>query len=309
MTTYANNHNQQEELVLALGMFDGVHGGHLALLQEAASLARAYGIKSAAHTFDSHPKGLFGKAPALLNTSAERRQLLLNAGVDAVYTQVFTPEFAALSPEEFLETICIAMKIRALVVGFNYTFGHKGAGTSETLQRMEKRYSYETHVVPPVLYAGEPISSSRIRDDLESGQIAAANAMLGYPYTFFGDVVANKQIGTDLGFPTANILPPPGKVLPQNGVYSTGAFVDGRLRAAVTNIGTNPTVGGTQVGIETNILDYTGNLYGKTLHLRFYERIRAEKTFSGKEALKAQIARDVSHAKTFFETHRIGENS
>ncbi|MDL2234910.1 bifunctional riboflavin kinase/FAD synthetase [Christensenellaceae bacterium OttesenSCG-928-L17] len=289
------------EVVLVLGMFDGVHTGHQALLKEAARLAHAYRCKSAAYTFLAHPGVVLGRAPLMLNTADEREALLRRAGMDTVYMREFTPAVAALSPEDFVQELCAQARVRAMVVGFNYTFGHRGAGNADTLRALGNALGFETVVLPPVLYKGVPVSSSRIRECVECGSVEDANNMLGYPYTMQGEVVKNRHIGTGLGFPTANILPQEGKALLMSGVYITRAYTEEGDFAAITNIGTNPTVQGKKISIETNLFAYEGNLYGKRVRLAFHRYLRGEKKFENKEQLAAQIARDVAQAKLYWE--------
>lgn len=283
--------------VVALGMFDGVHLGHRALIRLAVETARERGGSAVVYTFSNHPAEVLGGVVRLLSGPEERRKELLSLGVAEVRMEPFTRELAAMTPEAFVERLRTLWKVSGVAAGFNYTFGARGAGTPETLSRLGERYGFTVNVAPAALYRGEPVSSTRIRAALEAGEAADAAEMLTRPYTLCGTVIANRRIGRRIGFPTANIAPDPARVLPENGVYATVASADGKSYPAVTNIGTNPTVGGRMLSIESHLLDYDGDLYGRELSVSFRYRIRGERTFSSVEELKNQIAQDAENVR------------
>lgn len=295
--------------VIALGMFDGVHIGHRALLTRAVEIAGRMGCKSVAYTFSNHPRVLFGRPPRLLTTPEERRERILGLGVDIVHMEPFDRITASLSPKAFLDGLTREYEVRAMVVGFNYAFGQGGQGNARTLQAYGSERGFEVHVIEPVAYEGEPVSSTRIRELLESGDLCTANAMLCAPYSLCGTVTSNRGIGKSIGFPTANILPPPDKVLPRSGVYVSTVAYQGVRHAAVTNIGDNPTVSGKFTTVETHVLDFQGDLYGRELCVEFRVWLRDEVRFPGKTELAQQIERDTASARAWLREHKMRKPS
>ena len=286
-----------EPAVVALGMFDGVHLGHRALmsrLQEEAKLLHAI---PAVYTFSNHPLEVLGGNVRLLSGIRERNMLLRSLGAEELESVPFTREMAALSPEAFVDLLSAKWDVRGLVVGYNYTCGDRGAGTPETLREIGSRRGFSVSVVEPVLLEGEPVSSTRIREAVERGDITLANRLLKRRYTLSGTVVQNKRIGSRIGFPTANIDANPKRAIPADGVYATFASVDGGMYRAVTNIGTNPTVNGEKLTIETHLIDFHADIYGQPLSILFRKRMRGELMFDSLDALKEQIRLDVEEAE------------
>lgn len=286
-----------EPAVIALGMFDGVHLGHRALmsrLQEEAKLLHAI---PAVYTFSNHPLEVLGGNVRLLSGIRERNMLLRSLGAEELESVPFTREMASLSPEAFVDLLSAKWDVRGLVVGYNYTCGDRGAGTPETLREIGKRRGFSVSVVEPVLLEGEPVSSTRIREAVERGDITLANRLLKRRYTLSGTVVQNKRIGSRIGFPTANIDANPKRAIPADGVYATFASVDGGMYRAVTNIGTNPTVNGEKLTIETHLIDFHADIYGQPLSILFRKRMRGELMFDSLDALKEQIRLDVEEAE------------
>ena len=287
-----------EPAVVALGMFDGVHLGHRALmsrLQEDANLLHAM---PAVYTFSNHPLEVLGGSVRLLSGIRERNMLLRSLGAEELESVPFTREMAALSPEAFVDLLTAQWDVRGLVVGYNYTCGDRGAGTPETLREIGSRRGFTVSVVEPVLLEGEPVSSTRIREAVERGDISLANRLLKRRYTLFGTVVQNKRIGSRIGFPTANIDANPKRAIPADGVYATFASVDGGIYRAVTNIGTNPTVNGDKLTVETHLIDFHADIYGQPLSISFRKRLRGELMFDSLDALKEQIRLDVEEAES-----------
>ena len=286
-----------EPAVVALGMFDGVHLGHRALmsrLQEEAKLLHAI---PAVYTFSNHPLEVLGGNVRLLSGIRERNMLLRSLGAEELESVPFTREMASLSPEAFVDLLSAKWDVRGLVVGYNYTCGDRGAGTPETLREIGNRRGFSVSVVEPVLLEGEPVSSTRIREAVERGDITLANRLLKRRYTLSGTVVQNKRIGSRIGFPTANIDANPKRAIPADGVYATFASVDGGMYRAVTNIGTNPTVNGEKLTIETHLIDFHADIYGQPLSILFRKRMRGELMFDSLDALKEQIRLDVEEAE------------
>jgi riboflavin kinase/FMN adenylyltransferase len=293
-----------EGVVLTLGNFDGVHLGHQAIIGRAVARARELGGQAVALTFEPHPLAVLApeRAPALLQTLHDRLMLMRDLGVDVAVLQRFTLRFAALAPDEFVEGFLLRhLDLRHVVVGYNVTFGRNRAGTGETLRALGARHGFGVDVVGPVRAPGdggdEQVSSTRLRDFITRGDLAAARRLLGRPYALRGRVVVGDRRGRTLGFPTANLYVRPGLLLPPDGVYAVTADTTRGRHAGVLNVGVRPTVGGRRRTIEVHLLDFGGDLYRQWLVVHFVERLRGEATFAGPEALRAAIAADVAHAR------------
>lgn len=283
--------------VVALGMFDGVHLGHRALMTHVVDEAKRKRISPVVATFSNHPMEVLGGGAKLLTDVRERNAILRSFGVEKVWSEPFTAQMAGLSPEAFVDELLARWDVSLVVVGYNYTFGAGGAGTTKTLKRLGLERGFSVDVIQPVLYEDEPVSSTRIRAAVERGEMEQAAAMLGRRYSLSGNVVRNRRIGRRIGFPTANIEHDARRVLPREGVYATFACVNGATYRAVTNVGSNPTVGGDRLMIETHLLDFDEDIYGRELTVGFRFFLRGEKTFEGVEALREQIGRDVAASR------------
>ena len=286
-----------EPAVIALGMFDGVHLGHRALIARTLEEAKRLHAMPAVYTFSNHPLEVLGGSVRLLSGIRERNMLLRSLGVEAVESVPFTREMAQLSTEAFIDLLAAKWDVRGLVVGYNYTFGDHGTGTPDTLREIGNRRGFSVSVVEPVLLEGEPVSSTRIREAVERGDVSSAERLLKRHYTLTGTIVQNKRIGRRIGFPTANIEADIRRAIPADGVYATYAFVGGAGYRAVTNIGTNPSVQGEKLTIETHLIDFNADIYGQQLTIAFRKRMRKEATFETLDALKEQIRLDVEAAK------------
>jgi riboflavin kinase/FMN adenylyltransferase len=291
--------------VLTVGNFDGLHLGHRALLEAVRARARALGRSTAVYTFDPHPRRvLFPDRPQpRLMTFPQLRAELEASGIDALVREHFTPEFAALSPEEFLRGV-IGARVGPceVFVGRDFHFGKGRAGSGEWLRASAPALGIRVEILEQVRAGGTDVSSTRVRDELARGDVAEASLCLGRAYTIWGRVVEGDRRGRTLGFPTAN-LAPENELVPGNGVYATSVrlFQGERLgptaHPAVTNIGTRPTFEPGRVGVETHLLDFAGDLYGRRLALAFHARIRAERRFSGPDELARQIGEDAARAR------------
>lgn len=275
-----------EPLSLALGNFDGVHLGHRALLDEAVKAASDTGCAGAVLTFDRNPSG----APALTPT-VEKLRLFKKSGLRYAVICPFDG-VRHLTAEQFVCDILVGrLGTRIAVCGFNHRFGHRGAGEPELLSRLMEAHGGSCRTVAPVLYGGEPISSSRIRTALAEGNIDDANAMLGRPYSIATEVVHGRALGRKLGFPTINQRFEAGQALPKRGVYSCRCLD----MPAVCNVGVRPTVEDSdEVVCETHIIGYEGDLYGKKLRVHFLKFLRGEQRFDSLEALSAQLEKDIA---------------
>ena len=298
-----NEQSKQPRSVLALGMFDGVHLGHRALIRQAAQAAKSLDAQTVAFTFTDAPGKLLHLPVTSLSTPEQRRAWLTEAGADRVDMVDFTQAFADLSPEAFVDYLQERYRIAALAAGFNYTFGKYGAGTAKTLRELGEAHGFQVLIAEPVLVDAEPVSSTRIRTLVSEGRMGEARELLGRPYTLTGTVMANRRIGRRLGYPTAN-LEAGEQLLPPDGVYATFAEVEGVSHPAVTNVGRNPTVEGKRRTVETYLLNEDMSLYGTELSVAFLMRLREEETFPSLEALSRQIGRDVEAAKKVFDSEK-----
>lgn len=289
-----------ERKIIALGFFDGVHLGHQALLRECCALARREGCEPAAITFDRHPRSLFtANPPELLSTEQERKMLLSRYGMAAVYSYPVTAETMATPWEDFLEDL-VARGAVGFVCGSDFRFGHKGEGNTDKLLQFCDQRNLPCIIVPEQTMDGIRISSTHIRGLLALGHMETATRFLGHPHILSGEVVTGRKLGNKLGFPTANILIPEGVTCPRHGVYACKALVDGESYLAVTNVGSRPTVEGHQVRTESWILDFAGNLYGKTVTLEFHYFLRPEKRFASLEQLTQAVKADAARTRDYF---------
>jgi riboflavin kinase/FMN adenylyltransferase len=236
-------------------------------------------------------------APVPLTTLDERLSLIESLGVDTTVVLRFTPDLAAIEPEDFIRDVALRrLGAREIVVGFNHRFGRGARGDAELLRRLADTLDFTAHVVPPLLVDGVPISSTEIRAALQRGEVERAAALLGRHYSVAGEVVRGASRGKSLGFPTANLRPDRPLLVPL-GVYAARAVAAGAHHGAVVNVGRRPTFGENEVAIEAHLLDFAGELYGSRLDLAFVRRLRAEQKFGSVADLRAQIARDVEQAR------------
>lgn len=290
---------------LALGFFDGVHIGHGALLRKTREAADRLGCRAAALSFDAHPSTLLtGSGTPLLATAEERRLLMQRLyGIDEVLFAHFDRAMMDMPWDEFFEQQLVRrLNARVVVCGHDYRFGRGGKGTPELLQQACAAHGIECTVVPQVTLDGVRVSSTHIRALLERGEAEQAMRFLGHPHLISGTVVHGQALGRTIGFPTANLPLAPDVLVPPYGVYAARAELDGRCIPAVVNIGLHPTAGSLPAPVlEANLLDFDGALYGKTLLVWLYRRIRPERPFDSLAALRAQIATDAAEAKAFLE--------
>lgn len=280
--------------VAALGFFDGVHTAHTAVLGRAAEAAAARSLPFLVFTFTAAdaPKGAL-----LLSEDEERAALFAAAGATHA---VFAPfsEVASLSPEAFVSYLTGTLHVRLAVTGESFRFGHGAAGDTHRLAALMRAAGGDALALPSLLYEGEPISSSRIRQALSLGDCERAAALLGRPYALTLPVLHGRHLGHVLGFPTANLHPPGRRALPAFGVYRTAVTLpDGRVLPGVTDVGRRPTVSGEETRVETHILDFSGDLYAKTLTVAFLGRLREERCFASLAALTEQIKADCEEVR------------
>lgn len=280
--------------ICALGFFDGVHIGHAALLAACRQLAYSQGCTAAVVTFTAHPDTLvLGSTPRLINTPADRRRLLANQfHMDTILELPFDEAMRTTPWQDFLTMLCREYHAAGFVCGEDFRFGSRGAGTAALLRSYCEEKGLACTVVPQQTLDGIRVSSTYIRKQLETGDMATAVRFLGHAHILTGTVVPGKKLGRTLGIPTANLHYPEGLAMPRFGVYACKAWVEGKKYPAVTNIGTRPTVEGQNITVEPWILDYSGDLYGKEITLGFFRFLRPEQKFSSLEELKAAIHAD-----------------
>lgn len=295
--------NKYPATVIALGTFDGLHLGHTDVINTAKDYAECSGLKLAVFTFSNHPLALIRPdlVPVRIISAEEKIKLLESFGVDYLINIPFTEDFAALSPDEFLDRLA-CFNYRCLVVGENFTYGFLGSGKTETLERSGRKNGFDVIVRPLVKINGNVVSSTGIRNLIQAGHIEYANRMLGRAYAITGKIVHGEQRGRKLGFPTANIELLHGEMaVPAPGVYAVTASIEGSIYEGMGNIGNNPTFNDVEhARLEVNLFNCSRDLYGKTMSVQFHKYIRAEKKFSGVEELCRQIEEDKKAIKTYF---------
>ena len=289
--------------VLTLGVFDGLHLGHQLIMQTVVERARAVGAVPTVITFEPHPRAVLHpeSAPPLLQTFDQKIEALGVLGIEQTIVIHFDEAFAQIRAENFLRDVVVdRLHAKEVYLGRGFAFGHNREGNIDLLRQVSDRLGFRADEVPEVRLRGRRVSSSRIRELLQHGQVNLARRVLGRPYGVEGRVVRGAERGVTLGFPTAN-LQPQNRVIPQGGVYVTATLIDGQWRRSVTNIGTRPTFERTaQSSIETFVMNWSGDLYGDVVRVRFLHRLRAEKKFDSVDDLKSQIAADVARAEKYF---------
>jgi len=283
--------------VVTVGFFDGVHRGHQAVLGRAVEAARQRGARSVALTFDRHPREILspGEEPRLLTTVERKASLIEDLAVEALVVMEFTEELSRWPPEEFMARVLRdGLHAEHVVVGANFTFGHRAAGTSATLEASGAEFGFSVEGVGLVDLGGRRVSSSSIRDALAAGDLAWPREALGRRYLLDGEVVAGAGRGKGLGFPTANLRTWPRLLLPGPGIYAGVALHGDDRHVAAISAGTNPTFGSEPLHVEAYLLDYPGGeLRGEHLAIEFWERLRDEVRFDSPEELSRAIGDDV----------------
>jgi riboflavin kinase / FMN adenylyltransferase len=289
--------------VLALGNFDGLHRGHMKIIDRVRRRAGERGGTPAAMTFDPHPPRVVrpDKAPPLLMTKEQRIEALTRSGMQGIAVVRFTSELSHWEPEMFVRTVLVEwLHVVEVWVGANFLFGHNRAGNFSVLRSLGARYGFRAEKIDPVRYKDFVVSSTRLRRLVSEGRVDEAGALLGHHYFLDGEVVRGAGRGRELGFATANLatdneLPPP------SGVYATTTTINGTVHPSVTNIGMRPTFGDVERPvIEVHVLDFARDLYGERVRLSFVQRLRDERAFPDVDALRAQIDADIRSARRLF---------
>lgn len=297
--------------VLTLGVFDGLHLGHQAIMKTVVERAEAVGAVPTAITFDPHPRAVLypENAPPLLQTLDQRLANFEFLGIKQSIVIRFDQQFASINAESFLRDIVFErFQAKEVYLGKGFAFGKDRAGNIELLRKISQELGFVADEVPEIQLRGIRISSSKIRKLLQEGKVNLVRRMLGRPYGIEGQIVHGLQRGRIIGFPTAN-LKPVNRVLPKFGVYATATLIDGIWRRGITNVGVRPTFENeAEPSIETYIFDFDGDLYGDVLRVRFLHRIRDERKFNGIEELKAQIKKDTANALLYFKRQGVNNS-
>ena len=285
--------------VVALGNFDGVHKGHCDLIQTMTKYAKEHGLKSSLLVFDNHTKTvLTGKAPKIITSMDQKYKIFEKLQVELIYKMKFDEDVMKLLPEQFVQEILISkLNVKAVIVGFDYRFGHKASGDSKLLKEIGMKNNFEVIVIDPIYIDDQLVSSTKIRDLIQAGNIIEANKLLGRNYSLQGKVVPGKKLGNRLGFPTANIEPIGDYVIPKHGVYWTNTIIDDKSYLSATSVGENPTFKEDGLKIESHIIDFNEDIYGKTIQLEFIQYLREEIKFQSLEELKNKVKEDISRVK------------
>ena len=290
-------------IVVALGMFDGLHIGHQEIIRTAVRKAQEIKGTALVFSFANHPRSVIAPehTPRRIAGDTMRLHILKNLGVDALVEIPFTTDFAETSADDFIRLLRQYFSPQYVVVGENYTFGYRGKGTPALLYTESMKYGFRLIVCASVMRDGAPVSSTRIRSLIEQGDLSQVNAYLGYPFTIIGTVIHGQARGRKLGFPTANLtLYEEYEHLP-NGVYAVTVLYQEQIYRAVANIGNNPTFNGCDRRLEVHILEFAGDLYGAEIMISFYEKIRDEQRFSSVDDLIRQIAEDKECVEQIFD--------
>lgn len=293
----------EKPIGVGLGNFDGLHVGHMALINKTIVESRLSGLNSLVYTFTRHPENVLRKdrITPLLTTSSKKIELLSQTTLDYLFFDEFDENFSKMSPEDFVLNVLVnRLGVKLAVAGYNYTFGYRGQGNIDFLKEMGKKYNFRVIEIPPVKADDEVVNSTLIRKYIAEGEMIRVSRMLGRHYSITGKVVKGNRIGNKLGFPTANILPEDCLILPSRGVYITRTLIKGKIFQSITNIGKNPTIGEREgITIETHILDFDKDIYGMDIEVFFIEKLRGEMKFKNVNELAAQIAADVKRARKY----------
>ncbi|MBI3931276.1 MAG: bifunctional riboflavin kinase/FAD synthetase [Chloroflexi bacterium] len=296
-----------KDMLLTVGVFDGVHLGHRYLISQLTEHARQQDLLSGVVTFRQHPREVLSPLTRLpyLTNLAERAKLLKEAGVAAVIILSFTQELAQLSAHQFVSLLKKHLRMRGLLIGPDFALGRNKEGNADTLRQLGREMNFSVTVIPPQRVNGEVVSSTAIRNALADGDMKRVTNLIGRSFSLQGQVTTGAGRGAGLGFPTINLEIEPKQALPADGVYATWTYIDGEAHQSVTNIGRRPTFGGNERTVETYILNYQGNLYGRPIKIDVIERLRDEKRFDTVEELKKQMAADVKQGITILDSrHR-----
>jgi len=300
----------QRETFLTIGVFDGVHAGHRYLLENLKRQAQEKNLLSGVVTFDPHPQSVLyphNQLPWLLRVE-DRTRSLQELGIDLVTVLSFTPELSQLSARDFISLLVKYLRMRGLIIGPDFVLGQGREGNANLLRSLGQEMRFSVETVAPFTIDGEIISSTLIRQALAQGNVLKVEKLMEHYFCLVGKVIPADKRGRTLGFPTANLDIKTQQALPGNGVYATITQVDGKQFASATNIGTRPTFGNGKKWVETHLLNYEGNLYGKEIRVEFVQKLRDERSFASSEELTSQIGKDVREAGAILSEKRLAIN-
>lgn len=301
ITQFVNNNSKPT--VVTIGTFDGVHIGHKSIIKKLLKLGKKTACEPVVLTFFPHPRMVLQPdVPIeLINTIEERTALLQDLGVSHVIVHPFTLAFSRISAMEFVRDVLVnKLGAKHVVIGYDHRFGRNRNANIDDLRQFGKTYDFEVHEISAQDIDAVTVSSTKVRKAIKAGDVATANAYLGYPFSLQGTVVKGRGIGKDLGYATANLkVKEAYKIIPKKGVYVVQAMLNGIRYRGIMSIGTNPTVGGTDLTIETYFLDFDGDLYDQNLNIEFLAFIRDELTFDSTKELTTAIAQDEQFARDY----------
>ena len=296
------NYTENTPKVLSLGMFDGVHFGHISIINLLKSVAQENNLETAILTFWPHPRKVFNPNDELklLNTLNEKLNLLENANLDVVFLKSFDENFRNLTGEEFIRQILVQkLNVKHIIIGHDHVFGKNKSGNFELLQKLSKELDFVVQQLDAVKEGEFNISSTKIRNYLANGNIIGANKMLGYHYSVSGKVIDSKKLGRTIGYPTANIEVDELKLLPKKGAYIVEVYVKNKFYKGMLSIGTNPTVNGDKLTVEVYILDFNEDIYGDEITVKFRDFLHEEIKFESLEKLIERLDEDKRLTKEF----------
>jgi len=289
---------------VGLGNFDGLHVGHMVLVNTLINEARLNKLKSVIYTFTKHPENILRKKlfTPLLTTVGKKIQILSETALNYLIFDEFDETFSRMKPENFVKEVLLDRLGAGLVVaGFDYRFGYMGQGDIKLLKEFGKKYNFKVVVIPPIKIDNEKASSTIIRKFVAQGDMENVFRFLGRPYSITGEVLDGKRVGRKIGFPTANLVPEDYLIMPRNGVYITKTLYNGELYNSLTNVGRNPTFGsGGKTSVETHILDFDQDIYKSSIEVFFLKKLRDEKKFKNADELAEQISKDINAARQYF---------
>ncbi|MEG9327309.1 bifunctional riboflavin kinase/FAD synthetase [Salinimicrobium catena] len=301
----AHAFNSSHHTVVTIGTFDGVHVGHQKIIERLVNTAKAGNLESAILTFFPHPRMVLQKDAGikLINTIQERKEILARSGVDHIIIHPFTQQFSRLSAREFVRDILVhKLRAKKVIIGYDHRFGRNRTADIEDLREFGHEYGFDVEEISKQDVEEVAVSSTKIRNALLEGHVEKANRYLSYPFSLAGTVVKGKGLGKEFEYPTANLhIEEEYKLIPKNGVYVVRAVIDGEQYFGMMNIGTNPTVGGTEKTIETHFLDLEKDLYGKYISIELLTRIRDEKKFDSVESLKRAMKQDEAFSRQYIK--------
>ena len=300
-----NEYKNIKSTTVTIGSFDGVHKGHQKVLRQLQSIAKQSDTQSVVISFVPHPRIFFDPNTALkmLNTTDEKIALLDKQGLDYLILQTFDKNFASKNPDDFIKEMVSTLKMKHILMGYDHSFGKNAEGNYGLVNRLSKKYNYETHLIEEAKIDDIKLSSTAVREALLAGNIEKANRILAYPYALTGLVVKGNQLGRTIGFPTANIeVLDKYKLFPKQGVYVVSALVAGQIVYGMMNLGMRPTVDGKKMVIEVYLFNFNQDIYHKTIQVSFLKRLRDEQKFPSVEALKMQLIKDEATSKKYIES-------